>query len=188
MPPTRSSSWRLESGRRPELLRRRDGGSANAGTLIDRKTRQADRFRGLAACAARGGISYVFGPLAAGRGGPPSAEDPAVWRMTQSYCANVAKNGDPNGPGLPTWPRHDPKMDVIVEPTPYGSAGAGPDPRKARLEVTQLNTEARQRSDFFRGRKPRYSPGSKHDVSQSQHNRLAHLPAYHSVRGHASPA
>jgi para-nitrobenzyl esterase len=31
---------------------------------------------------------------------------------------------------------------------PDGSAGAGPDPRKARLDVTQLNTESGKRSDF----------------------------------------
>ena len=95
-----------------------------------------------------GEISYVFGTLAAGRGGPPSAEDLAVSRMVQSYWVNFAKNGDPNGPGLPTWPRHDPKKDVIFEFKPDGSAGAGPDPRKARLDVTQLNTEAGKRSDF----------------------------------------
>ncbi len=29
-----------------------------------------------------------------------------------------------------------------------GSAGAGPDPRKARLDVTQLNTESGKRSDY----------------------------------------
>ena len=94
-----------------------------------------------------GEIAFVFGTLAAGRV-TPSAEDLAVSRMAQSYWVNFAKNGDPNGPGLPNWPRHDPKKDVIFEFKPDGSAGAGPDPRKARLDVTQLNTEAGKRSDF----------------------------------------
>ena len=40
-----------------------------------------------------------------------------------------------------------PKKDVIFEFRPDGSAGAGPDSRKARLDVTQLNTEAGKRSD-----------------------------------------
>jgi hypothetical protein len=44
--------------------------------------------------------------------------------------------------GLPIWPRHDPKNDVILDFRPNGSASAGPDLRKARLDVTQLNTEA----------------------------------------------
>jgi para-nitrobenzyl esterase len=95
-----------------------------------------------------GEIAYVFGTLTAGRGVTPSAEDLAVSRMAQSYWVNFAKNGDPNGAGLPIWPRHDPKKDVIFEFKPDGSAGAGPDPRKARLDVTQLNTEAGKRSDF----------------------------------------
>ena len=66
----------------------------------------------LRAGAPHGGeISYVFGTLAAGRGGPPSAEDLEVSRMAQSYWVNFASNGDPNGAGLPNWPRHDPKKD-----------------------------------------------------------------------------
>ena len=72
-----------------------------------------------------GEISYVFGTLAAGRGGPPSA-DLAVSRMAQSYWVNFARNGDPNGPGLPTWPRHDPKKDVIFEFRPDGLRARGP--------------------------------------------------------------
>jgi len=95
-----------------------------------------------------GEIAYVFGTLTAGRGVTPSAEDMAVSRMAHSYWVNFAKNGDPNGPGLPNWPPHDPKNDLIFEFKPDGSAGAGPDPRKARLDVTQLNTEAGKRSDF----------------------------------------
>ena len=84
-----------------------------------------------------GEIAFVFDTLAAGRGGPPSPEDQAVARMAQSYWVNFAKTGDPNGAGLPNWPRHDPSKDLIFEFRPDGSAGAGPDARKARLDVTQ---------------------------------------------------
>ena len=35
--------------------------------------------------------------------------------MAQSYGVNFAKNGDPNGPSLPNWLRHDSKQDGIFE-------------------------------------------------------------------------
>ncbi len=103
----------------------------------------------LRAGAPHGGeIGYVFGTLTAGPGSTPSPEDLAVSRMAQGYWVNFARTGDPNGAGLPAWPRHDPGKDVIFDFRPDGSAGAGPDPRKARLDVTQLNTDAGKRSDF----------------------------------------
>ncbi len=95
-----------------------------------------------------GEIAYVFGTLSAGRGGAPTPDDYAVSRMGQSYWVNFARTGDPNGTGLPGWPRHDPKKDLIFDFRPDGTAGAGPDPRKARLDVTQKATEAGKRADF----------------------------------------
>jgi len=94
-----------------------------------------------------GEISYVFGTLSAGRGGAPTADDQAVSRLAQSYWVNFAKKGDRNGPGLPVWPRHDPRKDVIFGFRADGTAGAGPDPRKPRLDVTEKATEAGKRSD-----------------------------------------
>ena len=94
-----------------------------------------------------GEIGYVFGTLTARPGTTLTPEDQAVSRLAQSYWVNFAKTGDPNGPGLPAWPGHDPKKDLIFDFRPDGSAGAGPDPRKARLDVTQLNTESGKRSD-----------------------------------------
>ena len=79
--------------------------------------------------------------------GAPTPEDQAVSRMAQSYWVNFAKTGDPNGAGLPAWPRHDPGKDLIFDFRPDGSAGAGPDPWKARLDVTQLATESGKRAD-----------------------------------------
>jgi para-nitrobenzyl esterase len=95
-----------------------------------------------------GEISYVFGTLADGRDVTPSAEDLTVSRMAQGYWVNFARTGDPNGAGLPVWPRHDANKDLIFDFRPDGSAGAGPDSRKARLNVTQLNTDAGKRSDY----------------------------------------
>ncbi len=95
-----------------------------------------------------GEIGFVFGTLTARPGSTVSPEDQAVSRMAQSYWVNFAKTGDPNGAGLPTWPRQDPNKDLIFEFRPDGTAGAGPDAWKARLDVTELATDSGKRSDF----------------------------------------
>ncbi len=94
-----------------------------------------------------GEIAFVFGTLASRPGVEISDQDRAVSRMIQSYWVNFARKGDPNGPGLPQWPRHDPKKDLIFEFRPDGTAGAGPDPRRARLDVMELATESGRRAD-----------------------------------------
>lgn len=99
-----------------------------------------------------GEIAFVFGTLGTPMFGPPppppTAEDQAVSRTAQSYWVNFARAGDPNGAGLPTWPRYDPSKDLIFDFHSDGSAGAVPDPWKARLDVMQLATESGKRADF----------------------------------------
>jgi len=87
-------------------------------------------------------IPYVFDTLGAGSRATPAAEDEVVARMVNAYWANFAKSGDPNGPGLPKWPRHDPKKDQVFEIRLDGSAVAEADPRKARLDVTEQAAKA----------------------------------------------
>ena len=94
-----------------------------------------------------GDVPFAFGTLGGGRGGAPTPEDLAVSRMAQSYWINFARTGDPNGSGLPTWPRHVAGRDQIFTFRPDGSAGAGPDVRKARLDVTEKATESGKRAD-----------------------------------------
>jgi para-nitrobenzyl esterase len=105
----------------------------------------------LKAGAPHGGeIGFVFGTLGAGGFGPPvppTAQDLEVSRIAQSYWINFAKTGDPNGEGLPDWPRCDPSKAVIFEFRPDGTGGAGPDAWKARLDATQLATESGKRAD-----------------------------------------
>ena len=105
----------------------------------------------LRAGAPHGGeIGYVFGTLSGGRGGAPTPEDLAVSRMAQSYWVNFAKTGDPNGTGLPAWPRHVSGSGQIFDFRPDGTAGAGPDSWKARLDVTRKATESGTRDDAVR--------------------------------------
>jgi para-nitrobenzyl esterase len=94
-----------------------------------------------------GEIGFVFGTLTARPGTTLSPEDLAVSRIAQSYWVNFARTGDPNGAGLPAWPPHDPKKDLIFEFRPDGPAGAGPDAWKARLDVTELATDSGKRAE-----------------------------------------
>ncbi len=82
-------------------------------------------------------IPYVFDNLRGRNGATAAPKDQAVARMMNTYWANFAKTGDPNGPGLPVWPVYSPQTDEILEFKSDGSAVGEPDPRKARLDVTE---------------------------------------------------
>jgi para-nitrobenzyl esterase len=86
-------------------------------------------------------IPYVFDTVSAKYGKDLTAADEATARAANSYWANFAKTGDPNGPGLPRWPAYSSKTDQIMDFSPEGPK-AGPDPWKARLDVTQEAADA----------------------------------------------
>jgi len=82
-------------------------------------------------------IPYVFGNLTGRNGAAVAPKDQEVAKAMNAYWANFAKTGDPNGEGLPKWPRFDPQRDEILEFQPDGSPVASPDPQKARLDVME---------------------------------------------------
>lgn len=82
-------------------------------------------------------ISYVFNNLRSWNGSVIAPKDREVAKMMNTYWANFAKTGDPNGEGLAKWPVYDPKKDEILEIRSDGSAVGEADSRKARLDVIE---------------------------------------------------
>jgi para-nitrobenzyl esterase len=71
-------------------------------------------------------LSHVFGTYDQGviAVGPPARATEADVRVSdvmQRYWTNFAKTGDPNGPGLPAWPKFDPKSRGYIE---FATSGA----------------------------------------------------------------
>ena len=72
-------------------------------------------------------IAYVFGNLARTRIPPPrnelrptNAVDKQISDVMQQYWTNFAKTGDPNGPGLPVWPKFDSSSRGYIQFTDAG--------------------------------------------------------------------
>ena len=77
-------------------------------------------------------IEYVFGTLDTRPGWKVQPEDRALSDQIMSYWTNFARTGDPNGPGLPLWPRLGSNDEMIHLNVPITS---GPDTLRARYEV-----------------------------------------------------
>ncbi|HEY1805894.1 MAG TPA: carboxylesterase family protein [Terracidiphilus sp.] len=58
-------------------------------------------------------IEYVFGTLDTRPGAVWRPEDRKLSEEMMGYWTNFAKTGDPNGPGLPEWPRFDKTGELI---------------------------------------------------------------------------
>jgi para-nitrobenzyl esterase len=74
-------------------------------------------------------IEYVFGTLDTRPGETVRPEDRTLSDQMMSYWTNFAKTGDPNGTGLPVWPKFD-KDDSLIHLD--STITAGPDALSAR--------------------------------------------------------
>jgi para-nitrobenzyl esterase len=59
-------------------------------------------------------IAYAFNSLDAVNQ-PWTPQDRQIAETMSAYWANIIAKGDPNGPGLPTWPRYDPAAPQVME-------------------------------------------------------------------------
>ncbi len=80
-------------------------------------------------------IEYVFGTLNTRPGETVRPEDRKLSDQMMSYWTNFAKTGDPNGPGLPEWPKYG-KDDALIHLN--STITSGPDTLRPRYEFLLL--------------------------------------------------
>ena len=92
-------------------------------------------------------VSFVFNTLHARWGSPGEAtpEEKELAKIMNTYWANFAKTGDPNGNGLPAWPLYNTQKEEILDIDLDGKTVGKPDPRKARLNVIEKAFKQRDR-------------------------------------------
>ena len=76
-------------------------------------------------------IEYVFGTLDTRPGETVRPEDRKLSEQMMSYWTNFAKTGDPNGAGLPEWPKYG-KDDALIHLD--SNITSGPDTLRSRYE------------------------------------------------------
>jgi para-nitrobenzyl esterase len=76
-------------------------------------------------------IEYIFGTLDTRPGAEWRPEDRKLSEQMMSYWTNFARTGDPNGPGLPVWPKYDASDSLIHLDSAITS---GPDILRPRYE------------------------------------------------------
>jgi para-nitrobenzyl esterase len=84
-------------------------------------------------------IEYIFGTLDTRPGETVRPEDRRLSEQMMGYWTNFARSGDPNGPGLPVWPKYGKDDELIHLDSVITS---GPDSLRPRYEFLMDNPPA----------------------------------------------
>jgi len=82
-------------------------------------------------------IPFFFDTVAVKYGEQATRKDIAVGKALSTYMVNFAKRGDPNGAGLPAWPRYARASDELMDFTASGKPVAQKDPWAAEIDAAQ---------------------------------------------------
>jgi para-nitrobenzyl esterase len=82
-------------------------------------------------------IPFFFDTAAIKYGDKTTARDRAMGRAVSAYLVNFAKRGDPNGAGLPAWPRYARALDEIMDFAVDARPVARKDPWGTEIDAAQ---------------------------------------------------
>ncbi|MDY0976180.1 carboxylesterase family protein [Massilia sp. CFBP9012] len=80
-------------------------------------------------------IPFFFDTVAVKYGEQATGKDVAVGKAMSTYMVNFAKRGDPNGAGLPAWPRYARAGDRLMDFSADGKPVAQKDPWGAEIDA-----------------------------------------------------
>lgn len=89
-------------------------------------------------------VPFVFDTLTTRYGAALTQEDAAVAHTANAYWVNFARTGNPNGAGLPSWPRYSETDRQLLDFRADGTAASGPDPLDAQLNAVAAAAVARR--------------------------------------------